>query len=111
MPDNDALPAGTHEPAEIEKIDLAKYRTSDLAEQLTELLSVPAAFSRILKTAFLIAVLSIIACYIVHVYSDVSLIRWLLLCAYSLAAGLIFGIILGVLLPRASISLQFHRAA
>ncbi len=49
MVGSDALPAGVDAPMQIGTIDLDKYQTSDLAERLTELVSAPEAFRRILS--------------------------------------------------------------
>ncbi len=56
MADNDTLLLEPRSPAQIGKIDLARYRTGDLAERLAEWISVPGALRKILTTAFILAV-------------------------------------------------------
>ncbi len=97
MADNVALLADTPPPVSVGTIDLAKYRTADLAERLTELISVPQAFRKILTTTCILAVLSTVACYLAHVHSEITLTPLLCISAYSLATGVIFGLVLGVL--------------
>jgi len=97
MSENDALPEGTQEPDPAAKIDLAKYRTDDLAERLVDLISVPKTFRRIAKATSFGALLAVVACYLIVVYSEMSGITSLLICAYALAIGLVFGLILAVL--------------
>ncbi|MFC1597580.1 hypothetical protein ACFL5Q_06555 [Planctomycetota bacterium] len=93
----DTLPEDAHEPDPTGKIDLAKYRTGDLAEQLIDLISVPKAFRRIAKATSFGAFLSVVACCLILVYSEMTGVTSLIICAYALAIGLIFGLILAVL--------------
>jgi len=79
------------------KIDLSKYQTSELSEKLVDLLSVPGAFRRIVKTAAFTAILTIVACFLIREYSDLTLVPLLVVCAYSLVLGALFGLLLGVL--------------
>ncbi len=97
MSDNEALLLDPPSPVRIEKIDLATYRTSELVERLTELISVPRSVRKILTAAFILTVLSTVACYGIHIYSEITQFTLLCLCAYSLAVGGVFGLVLGLL--------------
>lgn len=92
-----ALSEDSQEPDPTAKIDLAKYRTDDLAERLVDLISVPKTFRRIVKATSFGALMAVVACYLIVVYSDMTGITSLLICAYALAIGFAFGLILAVL--------------
>jgi hypothetical protein len=85
------------EPAQVAKLDLSKYGTAELVGGLTELISVPRMFLRIVKFAGLIGLLAFVACCLIFAYSEVSLVPWLTVCAYSLVVGVLLGVILGFL--------------
>lgn len=97
MVDDEGLTTGTHDEPKDAGIDLARYRTGDLAERLTELLSVPEAFRKVAMTMLLLLLLSLGVCYLIHRYADVALLPMLLVSAYSLAMGVVFGFVLGIL--------------
>ena len=65
MPEDNTFPEGTPDPGPTGKIDLAKYRTDDLAERFVDLVSVPKAFRRIAKTASVGALLAVVACALI----------------------------------------------
>jgi hypothetical protein len=94
---NDHLADGDPEQAQVARLDLSKYRTSELVGQLTELISVPKMFLRVGSFAILLGILAIVACCLIFAYSEVNLIPWLTVCAYSLVIGLLLGVILGFL--------------
>ncbi|MBK1790828.1 hypothetical protein [Persicirhabdus sediminis] len=79
------------------EIDLTKYQTPELAERLTELISVPQALAKILKVAALIVVLSLVICYFVSSRYQLDLSRQLGVGIYFLIVGAISGLILGLL--------------
>lgn len=83
--------------AEPTQLDLAKYRTGDLSEQITELISVPTAFRKVATSTLLVVVLSSVTCYLIHLYSDMSLLPLLAVCAYALPLGVVFGLLLSLM--------------
>ena len=97
MPENDVLPEGAPEPGGSGTIDLAKYRSGDLADRVVDLVGVPKAFRRIAKTAALGALLSVVACCLIFHYSQMTAIPLLVVCAYALVMGVVFGVVLAVL--------------
>lgn len=60
-------------------------------------MSLPGAFAKVLRATFILAVLFVVTCYVAFGFSDFSHIPWLLACFYSLGAGMLLGMILGVL--------------
>lgn len=79
------------------KFDFAKYRSDELAESLAELISVPGRFLKVIRTTAVAIVLAVIACYLIRTWSELSLIPFLLVCAYSLVISVWLGVNLGVL--------------
>jgi len=79
------------------KLDLAQYRTGDLVERLTELISVPKALRKVIATTLLFSSLCVFACFLISYFSELTRLPWLAICAYSLVAGFILGAILGIL--------------
>lgn len=79
------------------KLDFAKYRSDEIVESLAELIGVPGRVMRIVRTAALTITLTVIACFLIRVYSELALIPSLAICAYSLVASVYFGVSLGIL--------------
>lgn len=85
------------EPPPSEQIDFTKYQTAALAERLTELLSVPGAVRSVLRTAFFVLPLTLFACCLIVIYSEMAFLPSLAVCAYSLVVGFCLGLLLGIL--------------
>jgi hypothetical protein len=83
--------------AETARIDLSQYRTGELADQLAQLVSVPGAVGKVLRTSLICSILFSLSCYLMFGFSELSTIPWFFACTYSLAAGICLGIVLGVL--------------
>ena len=81
----------------VAKLDLSKYQTSELVAQITELISIPSMFGRVILTTFLFALLVVFTCAVIFFYSQLSGVGWVLGCAYALVLGFLFGVLLGVL--------------
>ena len=79
------------------QVDLTKYRTPELCDRLTELISVPEAIRKILVATTIVAVLCVLAGLLILDAADLTLIPWLAASAYSLAVGVILGLLLGAL--------------
>ncbi len=80
---------------QVPKIDLAKYRTADLVDRLTDLISVPEALNKIAKTAPVAAVFVVVAYVFVLWYAELTFISWIFVCIYSVMVGVVLGIVLG----------------
>jgi hypothetical protein len=83
--------------APVAKLDLSKYRTGELAQQIAELISIPKVFWKIAKATVLVGLLLTVACILVFMYSQITLAPWLVVCGYALIAGGLLGFMLGVL--------------
>ncbi|WP_145247117.1 hypothetical protein [Aeoliella mucimassa] len=79
------------------EIDFSRYRTEDLVDQLVELISVPGAIRKVLKTIGWVLLLATIACGLMRSYAELSLLPWLVCSVYALLAAVVFGGALGVL--------------
>lgn len=79
------------------ELDFARYRSHELVEELSELISVPGRIVRVVRTAALVIAFTALACYLIHEFAELSLIPSLIICAYSLFASVYFGVSLGVL--------------
>jgi len=79
------------------KLDFAKYQSDELAESLAELISVPGRVLKVVQTAAVAIVLAIVACYLIRTFSELTLIPFLLVSAYSLGMSVYFGSSLGIL--------------
>lgn len=79
------------------KLDLKKYRTGELTEQLTELISIPGALYKIVVTTFVmfLVVSAVIALMIYFI--EASGFVWFFVCVYSLLFALVAGFALGLL--------------
>jgi hypothetical protein len=78
-------------------LDLTKYRAGELAERLTELISVPKVFGKLAKATVVVGLLVVLVCVLVFVDSGITLTSWLLVGGYALIAGALLGFLLGVL--------------
>lgn len=79
------------------KLDLSKYCTRDLVEQIMELISVKDALRRLGTATIVLELIVIIAVIALFYASTLSSIWWFAVCAYALVAGFIYGIVLGFL--------------
>ncbi|WP_425397635.1 hypothetical protein [Aeoliella sp.] len=79
------------------QLDLSKYRTDALVDHLVELISVPGAIRKVVATAAVAGLLTAVACGLIRSYSELSTLPWLVVSAYSLAASVALGVLLGVL--------------
>lgn len=87
----------TEADASATKLDLARYRTSELAGRLVELISVPHAFGRIALVTICIAAAAWLTVTIVFQQAELSGLGWLGLSAYALVIGFVLGVALGFL--------------
>ena len=81
----------------VEKIDLRNYQTDELAEQLAELISAPAAIGRVFLTTLLFTVVAIAGGYAIHSMSEMAWLSLLCLYGYSIVLGIVFGFLLGIM--------------
>ena len=82
---------------EVAKVDLSKYRTGPLVEQLTNLVSVPSAFRRILRTMVLIDVVAILACVLLMPMEEFHFAIKAGMYVYCITIGLVVGIVFGII--------------
>ena len=81
----------------VSRLDLSQYRAGELAQDLTELMSVPNAIGKIVFMSIktLAAVGS--CCILIYLVTDVSGIAYLGISAYALVVGFMLGVMLGIL--------------
>ena len=89
-------------------LDLSRYRTSELVGILVDLVGVPHAIRRVVLVTVVLGAAFCATTGTVFYQATLSRIGWLVLCAYSLAAGFGLGMILGFLrvLSRALASIE-----
>lgn len=84
-------------PRELGKLDLKKYRTGELTEQLTELISIPGAVFKVIVTALQVVSAAAGLIIILTFFTDLSGLLWLGLSLYLLLIALVIGLALGLL--------------
>lgn len=91
---SDSVSSSPGNPAEL---DLSRYRSTELVENLTELICVPRSLVLVLLTATVVGFLVVVTCGLVFYLSQVTAMRALVGCAYALFAGMVLGFLLGLL--------------
>ena len=79
------------------KIDLAKYRTDELASKVAEILSVPASIRTVMKTTLFAILLLIVANSLLYAAGNRALFPWLVSSLYALVIATVLGFILGLI--------------
>ena len=99
--DGDSKTNGTMESQSIDrasgKVDLSKYRSGALAEQLTNIISIPSAFRRVVLTMFCIGLAAPVLCSIFLPTDNLSGILVILAYVYAVFIGLVLGGCVGIL--------------
>ena len=85
------------ESQQVAKLDLTKYRTRELVAHLTELISIPGAFMKVVLTSFVLMIAVGITVMIMFWNAQLSGLMWILVCAYALLCGATLGPLLGIL--------------
>ncbi len=81
----------------VAKVDLSKYPTGPLVEQISNLISVPAAFRRIMLTMLIVMLAAPHACAFIMPMEELSGLLKTGVYSYAMIAGMGFGILFGIL--------------
>ena len=78
-------------------LDLSRYKTSELASTVAEILAVPASVRTVLKTTCLAILLLLVANSLIYAVGNPDLTPWLLSTIYALVLGVVLGFALGLI--------------
>lgn len=79
------------------KIDLSRYKTSELASTVAEILAVPEAIRIVARTTFCAILLLLIANTLLYAFGNHALFPWLLSTIYALIVAIALGFALGLI--------------
>lgn len=82
---------------EVAKLDLKKYRTGELTQELTELISIPGAIFSVLRTTAQVAFVVMLVVMLMLYFVEASGFEWFLTSIYSLVIAVVAGFILGLI--------------
>ena len=80
-----------------EELDLSKYKSAELAENILEIVSIPDLFMQIAKTAFVAVFIAVAVACTMWVFAIAEGLTLFLVTAYAIALAVVFGIVLGIL--------------
>ena len=83
--------------ADVQDLDLSKYKSAELAENILEIVSIPGLFWQIAKTACLAIFIAVVAAIVVRTFAIAEGLTFFLITAYSIVLAVVFGVALGVL--------------
>ena len=82
---------------EVAKLDLKKYRTGELTQELTELISIPGAILKVFVTTIQVTLVVVVVVLLMLFFVEASGLEWFFTSIYSLVMAVIAGFVLGLI--------------